>query len=123
MRALAVCAWGKPEWPSPDPDNVTILKQSGDSMSNVIQFLESMGSNARLARMSPEAYAAAVAALDADVETKSALGTRRPEWLGELMDSRPTMYCVVFAPEKDKPETPEQDGEEEKPAEENPKGE
>ena len=94
-------------------------------MSNVIQFLESMGSNARLARMSPEAYAAAVAALDADVETKSALGTRRPEWLGDLLGSRPTMFCVVFSPdEKESPQSPDEDGRDnESPAEENPKGE
>lgn len=94
-------------------------------MSNVIQFLESMGSNARLARMSPEAYAAAVAALDADVETKSALGTRRPEWLGEIMGGRPIMVCGIFAPEeKEAPKSPDEDGrEDESPAEENPKGE
>ena len=94
-------------------------------MSNVIQFLESMGSNARLARMSPEAYAAAVAALDADVETKSALGTRRPEWLGEIMGGRETMICAVFSPEeKEAPKSPDEDSREnEAPAEENPKGE
>ena len=46
-------------------------------MSNVIQFLESMGQDAALGSMSPEEYTAAVKALGVDDVAKHALLNQR----------------------------------------------
>lgn len=67
-------------------------------MSNVIRFLEDMAGNAAMARMSAEQYSAAVAALDADDDSRLALAARNASWLGEALDARSTMMCVVVEP-------------------------
>lgn len=90
-------------------------------MSNVIQFLESMGANAAMARMNVADYAAAIAMLDADQESREALVLRDHSKLNDLLDGRPFMMCMVAAPE-DKPQQDEEapadgdDGEEKKQA-------
>ena len=45
-------------------------------MSNVIQFLESMGANAAMARMTATDYEAAIEKLDADATSRQALHAR-----------------------------------------------
>jgi hypothetical protein len=75
-------------------------------MSNVIQFLETMGSNAAMARMSAADYLATVAALDADESSRQALFARDSVKLGAALDARPFMMCMVVAPE-DGTESPE----------------
>jgi hypothetical protein len=93
----------------------------GNVMSNVIRFLESMGANAAMARMNAADYAAAIAMLDADQESREALVLRDPSKLNDLLDGRPFMMCMVAAPE-DKPQQDEEapadgdDGEEKKQA-------
>ncbi|TXI48666.1 MAG: hypothetical protein E6Q50_10295 [Lysobacter sp.] len=87
-------------------------------MSNVIQFLETMGGNAAAARMSTAEYLAAVAALDADESSRRALLARDPGMLVDALDARPFMMCMVVAPgegnepaespAEDAPETPDE---------------
>ncbi len=87
-------------------------------MSNVIQFLETMGGNAAAARMSAAEYLAAVAALEADEPSRRALLARDSGMLVEALDARPFMMCMVVAPgegnepadspAEDAPETPDE---------------
>jgi hypothetical protein len=87
-------------------------------MSTVIQFLETMGGNAAMARMSTADYLAAVAALDADHSSRRALLARDSGKLVEALNARPFMMCMVVAPDEgnepqespaqDAPETPEE---------------
>ncbi len=87
-------------------------------MSNVIQFLETMGGNAAAARMSAAEYLAAVAALEADEPSRRALLARDGGMLVEALDARPFMMCMVVAPGEDNepadspaqdaPETPDE---------------
>jgi hypothetical protein len=87
-------------------------------MSNVIRFLETMGSNAATARMSAADYLAAVAALDADGSSQRALLARDGGQLVEALNARPFMMCMVVAPgeghepqeapAQDAPETPDE---------------
>jgi hypothetical protein len=67
-------------------------------MSNVIQFLETMGGNAAMARMSTSDYLAAVAMLEADEASRDALSSRDADKLGEALQARPFMMCLVVAP-------------------------
>ncbi len=87
-------------------------------MSNVIQFLETMGSNAAMGRMSTADYLAAVAALDADQSSRRALLARDSGDLVQALNARPFMMCMVVAPDEgnepqespaqDVPETPDE---------------
>ncbi len=70
-------------------------------MSNAIQFLEAMGSNASLGRLSAAGYAAAVARLDADEAQQQALLDRNPAVLNELLDGRTQMMFMVNSPSPD----------------------
>ena len=76
-------------------------------MSNVIQFLESMGANAAMARITASDYEAAVAALDADAASREALCLRDHSKLNGLLNGRSIMMCVVAAPEEKQPEQEE----------------
>ncbi len=76
-------------------------------MSNVIQFLESMGANAAMARMSTSDYEAAIATLDVDAASQEALCLRDYSKLNGLLKGRPIMMCVVAAPEEKQPEQEE----------------
>lgn len=69
-------------------------------MSNAIRFLESIGASASLQAAAD--YAAAVAALDAEPAQKSALLDRDVAALAHLLDARPTMFCMILAPDEGK---------------------
>jgi hypothetical protein len=69
-------------------------------MSNVIQFLESMGGNAVMARMTNADYEAAIAMLDADAESREALKSRDHSKLNDLLNGRQKMMFAVAAPEE-----------------------
>lgn len=69
-------------------------------MSNVIQFLESMGGNAVMARMTTADYEAAIAMLDADDESRKALKLRDHSKLNDLLNGRQKMMFAVAAPEE-----------------------
>lgn len=85
-------------------------------MSNVIRFLESMGGNAATARMSMADYQAAVAALELDEDQRDSLASRDQRKLGDSLNGRNKMFCMIFSPEeKESPESPEQEDDRESP--------
>jgi len=78
-------------------------------MSNVIQFLESMGSDAVMARMSAAEYAEAVGRTDTSEEGRRILLARDRDELGAFLDARIKMYCMIFSPDEN--ESPERQSE------------
>jgi hypothetical protein len=83
-------------------------------MSNVIQFLETMGANAVAARMSIADYEAAVAALKIDDGQRESLTRRDHKKLSSQLEARDTLLCLVFSPseeEEKRSPTPDQEGE------------
>lgn len=70
-------------------------------MSNVIQFLESLGSNAAMTRLSAAEYAATVASLEIQAGQRRALLDRDVDSLSALLGGRETMRCVIFQPGED----------------------
>jgi hypothetical protein len=80
-------------------------------MTDVIRFLESMGSNPALANLSATEYAAAVAALDADQMQKQALLDRDHTALNRLLGGRDKMYCSQYPAREDQPLEPQQEPE------------
>lgn len=66
-------------------------------MSNVIRFLESMGSK----QLSAAEYAASVRALDVEAPHKNALLDRDQDALNELLDGRRQLKCAIFAADED----------------------
>jgi hypothetical protein len=89
-------------------------------VSNVIQFLQAMGADATMARMAGSEYQDAVDALEVGERQKQALLGRDDTKLRELLDSRATMFCMIFSPEEESPKSPEPDGESETPLEDDP---
>jgi len=84
-------------------------------MSNVIQFLESMGANAAMARMSTEDFEAMVAGLVEEEDCRSALVRKDSRALAGLLNGRDVMMCMVFAPDEKEPEeAPGEEREDEK---------
>jgi hypothetical protein len=66
-------------------------------MSNIIRFLETMGS-----RPIPTAdYAAMVAALEVGAPQRKALLDRDQDALNELLDGRRQLKCAIFAADED----------------------
>ena len=63
-------------------------------MSNVVQFMERLGSGPR--NLSVADYAASVAALDIDDEQRRALLDRDHDALSGLLGGREKMMCVVW---------------------------
>lgn len=70
-------------------------------MSNVIQFLESMGKDANLGDMTPEDYTAAVKALGVDDNAKHALLNRDHEALNQFLGGRMKMMMALVPAEND----------------------
>lgn len=87
-------------------------------MSNVIQFLESMGQDAALGSMSPEEYTAAVKALGVDDIAKHALLNRDHEALNGLLGGRMKMMMVLVPAEDDEGEGKGNDNDQKKEEEE-----
>lgn len=77
--------------------DVSHHQPGGMQMSNVIGFLETLGSRPAL---SPADYANAVALLDADGAQREALLDRNATGLGNLLGGQPRMWCAVFAPDE-----------------------
>lgn len=70
-------------------------------MSNVIQFLESMGKDANLGDMTPEDYTAAVKALGIDDSARHALLNRDHEALNQFLGGRMKMMMALVPAEND----------------------
>ena len=73
-------------------------------MSNVIQFLESMGKDAALSMMSHEEYTAEVKALGVDDVAQHALLNRDHETLNGLLGGRMKMMMQLVPAEDDEGE-------------------
>lgn len=77
-------------------------------MSNVIKFLETLGSNPT--RLSAAEYAATVAVLDVDDAQKQALIDRDQDTLNGLLGGRYDMMCILWpADEPAKEDQPDDD--------------
>jgi hypothetical protein len=72
-------------------------------MSNVIQFLESLGANAASAADSAERYIASVEALEIEEAERDALLHRDRLELGSVLGGRSKMYFAVLPAEEDEP--------------------
>lgn len=70
-------------------------------MSNVIQFLESMGKNAALSDMSPEQYITAVKALAVDDVAQHALLNRDHAAINDFLGGRLKMMMALVPAEDD----------------------
>lgn len=70
-------------------------------MSNIIQFLESMGKDAALANMSPEEFTASVKALGVDDVAEHALLNRDHDALNDLLGGRMKMMMMLVPAEDD----------------------
>lgn len=82
-------------------------------MSTVIRFLETMGGNALVARASTEEYLSIISTLGGDTDCRDALAEKDAIRLGDLLNGRHKMMCIVFAPDDDqKTDNPEQEDEE-----------
>lgn len=94
----------------------------GAHVSNVIQFLESMGSNALMARMTMAEYELAIEGLEVADEQRIALSKRDQKAVGLSLDVRPSMLCFVFAPDQEEnaPSPEEEGGEVPSPEEDSP---
>lgn len=82
-------------------------------MSNVIQFLESMGANAAMARMSIADYEAAVAALNANEDQRDCLRRGDANRLGDQLNGRDMLFCLITSPsdEEEEKQVPDREGE------------
>lgn len=87
------------------------------TVSNVIRFLETLGSNPALTRLSAAEYAATVAALDADHGQRQALLTRDHAALNDLLGGREKVLFAIFAPDDNEKQD---DNQREQPIEETP---
>ena len=90
-------------------------------MSNVIAFLESLGSNAAQSKLSGEAYVAAVDALALDDAPRQALLDRNANVLSELMGGRLKMMCLLFPADGEQPQEGEEPAEDDEPAQDDQK--
>ncbi|MBA3485767.1 MAG: hypothetical protein H0T88_01010 [Lysobacter sp.] len=75
-------------------------------MSQIIQFLDAAGSNARQSAVD---YAASVAMLQIDAEQKQALLDHDHLALTALLEGRTRMFCYINSPDSDEPEPMQDD--------------
>ena len=87
-------------------------------MSNVIQFLESMGKNAALGSMSPEDFTTAVKALGVDDVAEHAMLNRDHAALNDCLGGRVKMMMMLVPAEDDEGEGKQNDDDQRKEEEE-----
>lgn len=75
-------------------------------MSNVIQFLEAMGKDAALSRLSDEALATQIAQWEIGATLRPALAARDHQALNRLLNGRDNVVCGLFTPEEEAPTEP-----------------
>jgi hypothetical protein len=68
-------------------------------MANVIQFLESMGRNGTMNRLSQAGYATAISGSGLDATAQNALIDRNPQALAALLGARDQMRCFIYTSE------------------------
>lgn len=89
-------------------------------MSNVIQFLESLGNNSASRLFSSEDYDALIATLDVEVSERQALLDRDRSALNDLLGGRPKMMCLIWSPEEEPMRKDDDQQDNEQPAEDKP---
>ncbi len=87
-------------------------------MSNMVQFLETLGSNPALTKLSAAEFEAVVANLDVDDAQRQALLARDGAALNDILGGRERMLCVIWPADEPAREN-DQPGDDE-PAEETP---
>lgn len=87
-------------------------------MSNAIRFLEAMGTSASVRAAAD--YAAAVAALDVEPAQRAALLDRDVDLLSRLLDGRPSMFCMILAPDEGKEDEAQEQADEQTGGDEEP---
>lgn len=65
-------------------------------MSNMVQFLETLGSNPALTKLSASEFEAIVATLDVADAQRQALLTRDDAALNDMLGGRERMLCVIW---------------------------
>lgn len=65
-------------------------------MSNMVQFLETLGSNPALTKLSAAEFEAMVANLDVDDAQRQALVARDGAALNDMLGGRERMLCVIW---------------------------
>lgn len=73
-------------------------------MSNVIQFLETMGRDAAFSRLSTPEYAESVARLELDHELRDALARKDVSALKRLLGLSDTLMMLLFREGEDAPQ-------------------
>ena len=79
-------------------------------MSQVLQFLESLGRDGHPAHLVGREFEAMVSSLDIDDAQRQALLDRDAAGLGNLLSARPVMLCSIFPadePQREDVDTPE----------------
>lgn len=86
-------------------------------MSDVVAFLETMGGNPSIGRLSAADYAAAVAQLGLDDAQTNALLARDAQALNDLAGARKQCMLVLATPEEpvDEPGDDDKDGDDSRP--------
>lgn len=87
-------------------------------MSDVIRFLETLGSNPSFAKLSAAEYAATVSLLSANDGQRQALLNRDHLALNDLLGGRHKLMCVIFP--ADDEEQKDDDQRDDEPAKETP---
>lgn len=102
-----------------DARSDTRIDNKGNAMTSVVSFLESLASDARMARMSAMEYAEVVGEVDLPESSRSALMAKDVETLAFLQGIKTRMWCMVFSPDqKENPDIPSEDDAPASPAEE-----
>jgi hypothetical protein len=89
-------------------------------MSQTIRFIESLGCKPAFGNVSAADYANAVGSLEVGDEERQALLERDSVALGRLLGARPTMACMVWAPDEAPMRKEDDQSDTEQPAEEEP---
>lgn len=87
-------------------------------MSNMVQFLETLGSNPALTMLSASEFEAIVAKLDVDDSQRQALLARDGAALNDMLGGRERMLCVIWP--ADEPAREDDQPGDEAPAEDTP---
>ena len=81
-------------------------------MSQVLQFLESLGRDGAVAARAGQGYLAAVSSLDIDEMQRQALLDLDATALADLLGARPVMLCSIFPaedPQREDEQSPDQE--------------
>jgi hypothetical protein len=85
-------------------------------MSDVIDFLEQLGQNARLRHAGPKELEQVLALTAIDPALQGALLSQDAQQLGELLGAQPNVCCLIEKPDQDDDDEEEADEDDEEEA-------